>query len=163
MILVAYASKHGATEGIAQHIARSLNEAGREADARSVTDVLEFGTLEAVVIGSAVYAGSWRKDAVQFVDAHADELARLPVWIFSSGPLGEQVADDEEQPKQLAEIRAPISPRGHKMFFGALDAGKLSFGERMVVKAVKAPEGDFRNWDEIGSWAKGIVRALSSG
>jgi menaquinone-dependent protoporphyrinogen oxidase len=159
MILVAYASKHGATEGIAQHISRSLNEAGREADARSVTDVLEFGTPEAVVIGSAVYAGSWRKEAVEFIDAHAHELARLPVWLFSSGPLGEQVADDEEQPKQLAEIRARISPRGHKMFFGALDPGKLSFGERMLVKAVKAPEGDFRDWDEIARWAKEIARS----
>ena len=159
MILVAYASKHGATEGVAQHIARSLNEAGREADARSVMDVLEFGAPEAVVIGSAVYAGSWRKEAVEFIDAHADELARLPVWLFSSGPLGEQVADDEEQPKQLAEIRARISPRGHKMFFGALDAGKLSFGERMLIKAVKAPEGDFRDWDEIARWAKEIARS----
>ena len=160
MILVAYASKHGATEGIAQHIARSLNEAGREADARSVTDVLEFGAPDAVVIGSAVYAGSWRKEAVEFVESHADELARLPVWLFSSGPLGEQVADDEEQPRQLAEIRARISPRGHKMFFGALDAGKLSFGERMMVKAVKAPEGDFRNWDVIRDWADGIALEL---
>jgi menaquinone-dependent protoporphyrinogen oxidase len=160
MILVAYASKHGATEGIAQHIARSLNEAGREADARSVTDVHEFGAPDAVVIGSAVYAGSWRKEAVEFVESHADELARLPVWLFSSGPLGEQVADDEEQPRQLAEIRARISPRGHKMFFGALDAGKLSFGERMMVKAVKAPEGDFRNWDAIRDWADGIALEL---
>ena len=159
MILVAYASKHGATEGIAQHIARSLNEAGREADARSVTDVLELEAPEAVVIGSAVYAGSWRKEAVEFIDAHADEFARLPVWLFSSGRLGEQVADDEEQPKQLAEIRARISPRGHKMFFGALDAGKLSFGERMLIKAVKAPEGDFRDWDEIARWAKEIARS----
>ena len=55
------------------------------------------------------------------------------------------------------------SRRGHQMFFGALDAGKLSFGERMLVKALKAPEGDFRNWDEIACWAKDIARALSSG
>jgi menaquinone-dependent protoporphyrinogen oxidase len=163
MILVAYASKHGATEGIAQHIARGLSEAGKEAETRSVTEVDDLGEPEAVVIGSAVYAGSWRKEAVEFVDAHAEELARLPVWLFSSGPLGEQVADDEEQPKQLAEIRERISPRGHKVFFGALDAGKLSFGERMIVKAVKAPEGDFRNWDEIAGWANGIARVLSSG
>jgi menaquinone-dependent protoporphyrinogen oxidase len=154
MILVAYASKHGATEGIAHHIARSLNDAGKEAVARSVSDVDDLGAQEAAVIGSAVYAGSWRKEAVEFVDAHADELARLPVWLFSSGPLGEQVADEEEQPKQLGEMRARISPREHRMFFGALDAGRLSFGERMIVKAVKAPQGDFRNWDEIAGWAR---------
>jgi menaquinone-dependent protoporphyrinogen oxidase len=163
MILVAYASKHGATEGIARHIARSLSEAGTEAEARSVTEIDDLGTPDAVVIGSAVYAGSWRKEAVEFVDAHANELARLPVWLFSSGPLGEQVVDDEEQPKQLGEIRERISPREHRMFYGALDTGTLSFGERMIVKAVKAPQGDFRNWDEIADWATSIAGVLSSG
>lgn len=84
MILVAYASKHGATEGIAHHIARTLSEAGKDAEARSVTDVDDLGAPEAVVIGSAVYAGSWRKEAVEFVDAHADELVRLPVWLSAA-------------------------------------------------------------------------------
>jgi menaquinone-dependent protoporphyrinogen oxidase len=60
-------------------------------------------------------------------------------------------------------MRARISPREHRMFFGALDAGRLSFGERMVVKAVKAPQGDFRNWDEIAGWARSIAGVLSSG
>jgi menaquinone-dependent protoporphyrinogen oxidase len=160
MILVTYASKHGATEGIAQHIARSLSEAGKEAEARSVTEIDDLGSPDAVVLGSAVYAGSWRKEAVEFVDAHADQLARLPVWLFSSGPLGEQVVDDEEQPKQLGEIRERISPRGHRMFFGALDTRTLSFGERMLVKAVKAPEGDFRDWDAIRDWANKIASDL---
>lgn len=163
MILVVYASKHGATEGIALHIAHSLREAGKEADARSVTDVDDLGEPEAVVIGSAVYAGSWRKEAVEFVDAHAEDLGRLPVWLFSSGPLGDEVTDPEEQPKQLAEIEARVPIREHRMFFGALDTSKLSFGERMLVKAVKAPEGDFRNWDEIARWAKEIARVLSNG
>lgn len=160
MIVVAYASKHGATAKIARHIASSLDDEGREAEVRSVTEIDDLGTPDAVVIGSAVYAGSWRKEAVEFVDAHADELARLPVWLFSSGPLGDQVVDDEEQPKQLAEIRARISPRGHRMFFGALDISTLSFGERMIVKAVKAPEGDFRDWDAIREWANEIARDL---
>jgi menaquinone-dependent protoporphyrinogen oxidase len=159
-VIVAYASKHGATEGIARHIAGRLSEGGTEAEARPVTEVDDLGPIDAVVIGSAVYAGSWRKEAVAFIDAHADELARLPVWLFSSGPLGEQVVDDDEQPKQLDEIRARISPRGHRMFFGALDTDKLSFGERMLVKAVKAPEGDFRDWDAIRDWSDEIALDL---
>jgi menaquinone-dependent protoporphyrinogen oxidase len=160
MILVAYASKHGATEGIAQHIAERLTERGAQAPARSVTQIGALDDPEAVVLGSAVYAGSWRKEAMDFVERHADELARIPVWLFSSGPLGDQVVDEEEQPKQLAEIRERISPRGHQMFFGALDRSKLSFGERMIVKAVRAPDGDYRNWDDISAWADGIVVSL---
>jgi menaquinone-dependent protoporphyrinogen oxidase len=85
------------------------------------------------------------------------------VWLFSSGPLGDEVTDHEEQPRQLAEIAARIPIREHRMFFGALDTSKLSFGERMLVKAVKAPEGDFRNWDEISRWADEIGKVLSNG
>jgi menaquinone-dependent protoporphyrinogen oxidase len=161
MILVAFASKHGATAGIADAIASRLVERGIHAEAHSVTEIgtllTEGETLEAVVLGSAVYAGSWRKEALEFVDVHAEELARVPVWVFSSGPLGAQVADDEEQPKQLGEIQAKLSPRGHRTFFGALDASKLGFGERMIVKAVKAPEGDFRDWGDIAAWADEIA------
>jgi menaquinone-dependent protoporphyrinogen oxidase len=160
MIVVAYASKHGATEGIARHIADRLTERGEPAEARSVSDIDSLDDPKAVVLGSAVYAGSWRKEAIEFVDAHAGELARTPVWLFSSGPLGDQVVDEEEQPRQLEEIRERISPRAHQMFFGALDRSKLSFGERMIVKAVKAPDGDYRNWDDISSWTDGIAVAL---
>jgi menaquinone-dependent protoporphyrinogen oxidase len=160
MILVAYASKHGATEGIARYIAERLTERGEMAEARSVTEIEALGEPEAVILGSAVYAGSWRKEAVDFVDAHGDELARIPVWLFSSGPLGDEVVDEEEQPKQLVDLRERISPRGHQMFFGALDRSKLSFGERMIVKAVRAPDGDYRNWDDIGAWADGIAVSL---
>jgi menaquinone-dependent protoporphyrinogen oxidase len=161
MILVAYASKHGATEGIARHIADRLRERGEPAEARSVAQIEDLDGREAMVLGSAVYAGSWRKVAVEFGDAHAQELARIPVWLFSSGPLGDD-ADATEQPRQLAEIRERISPRAHRTFLGALERSKLSVGERMIVKAVKAPGGDYRNWDDITAWSDEIVEALSS-
>jgi menaquinone-dependent protoporphyrinogen oxidase len=156
MILVAYASKHGATAGIASRIAERLSERGHDARARPVDAIDALGDAEAVVVGSAVYAGSWRKEAVGFTERFRTELARMPVWLFSSGPLGEHVTDHEEQPRQLAEIRRSIDPIDHRTFFGALDMSKLSFGERMIVKAVKAPEGDFRDWDDIDAWADSI-------
>jgi len=160
MILVAYASKHGATAGIAERIAERLSERGHETEARSVDLIEALEHFDAVVLGSAVYAGSWRKEAVAFAERHAQALRRIPVWMFSSGPLGDRVADQEEQPRQLEKIRRSISPRDHRMFFGALDMSTLSFGERMIVKAVKAPEGDFRDWDEIDAWADSIDDAL---
>jgi menaquinone-dependent protoporphyrinogen oxidase len=156
MILVAYASKHGATAGIARRIAERLSERGHDARARSVDEIDSLGRPEAVVLGSAVYAGSWRKEAVEFVERHRQELSRVPVWLFSSGPLGDHVSDEEEQPRQLEEIRRSIAPRDHRTFFGKLDMSTLSFGERMIVKAVKAPEGDFRDWEDIDAWADDI-------
>lgn len=160
MILVAYASKHGATAGIASRIAERLSERGHDALARPVDAIDSLAGAEAVVLGSAVYAGSWRKEAVGFVDRFRAELAGIPVWLFSSGPLGDHVVDLEEQPRQLAEIRRSIEPIDHRTFFGALDMRTLSFGERMIVKAVKAPAGDFREWDVIETWADGIDVAL---
>jgi menaquinone-dependent protoporphyrinogen oxidase len=162
-VLVAYASKHGSTEGIAHAIADQLRERGSPTDVSSVDDVEDLGDFEAVVLGSAVYAGSWMREAVDFAQQHAEKLVGLPVWLFSSGPLGTEVEDDEEQPRQLAELRGLIGPIDHRVFFGALDRGKLGFGERMMVKAVKAPEGDFRDWDAISSWADEIAEQLGVG
>lgn len=160
MILVAYASKHGATEGMARFMAERFGERGRSAEARSVGDIADIGDVEAVVLGSAVYAGSWMKEATEFAQRHRDALAAVPVWLFSTGPLGEHVEDEEQQPKQLAELEESLNPRAHAIFFGALDYGALGFGERMIAKAVKAPEGDFRDWDTIGAWIDGIADQL---
>jgi menaquinone-dependent protoporphyrinogen oxidase len=160
MILVVYASKHGATEGIARFIAERLTERGREAQARPADASGDLDTPEALVLGSAVYAGSWMKEAVTFAERHAEALSGVPVWLFSSGPLGEEVQDEEPQPRQLPDLEAALAPREHRTFFGALDRSKLGFAERMIVKAVKAPDGDYRDWDEIGVWADAIDAAL---
>lgn len=162
-VLVAYASKHGSTEGIARAIADRLRELGEPAEVGSVDEVRDLGEFRAVVLGSAVYVGSWMKEAVEFVHRFAEALAERPVWLFSSGPLGEDVEDEEEQPRQLGEMGGIIGPVDHRMFFGALDRSKLGFGERMMVKAVKAPDGDFRDWAAIRGWADGIARELGAG
>jgi len=123
-VLVTYASKHGATEGIARFIAERLRERGMDVEARPVDAVGEIGHPDAIVLGSAVYAGSWMKQAKAFVEDHAEELSRVPVWLFSSGPVGDTkdvgVADE-----QLEELKV-LSARDHHLFAGALDKSKLS-------------------------------------
>lgn len=160
-VLVAYASKHGSTEEIGHFIADRLRERGIEAAATPVQGVSDMSGVEAIVLGSAIYLGSWMNEALEFVDRDLSALRSIPVWLFSVGPLGTEVQDEEEQPKQLGELREELRPRDHRLFFGVLDRDKLGFGERMMVKAVKAPEGDFRNWDEIRAWADGIATELA--
>ena len=162
-ILVTYASKHESTRGIAERIAWKLRQLEQDAVALPIEAVweTEASTYDAFVIGSAVYYGSWLKDATEFVRHNRTALAQRPVWLFSSGPLGAEVKDTEPQPKEIAELREAIHPRDHRIFYGALDHTKLSFPERMVAKAVRAPEGDFRNWGEIDAWAEEIARALA--
>ncbi|HEY6566124.1 MAG TPA: flavodoxin domain-containing protein [Actinomycetota bacterium] len=160
--LVAYASKHGATEGIARAITDRLCDRGVEAEARPVHDLHGLDGVDAVVVGSAIYAGSWMKDAMSFVHSFAPAMRPLPVWLFSSGPLGTEVKDDDEQPKQLEELRELLEPEGHVVFFGALDPEELGFSERMIIKAVRAPSGDFRDWEAIRGWADGIAETLNA-
>ena len=159
-ILVAYASKHGATRGVAERIAERLQSLGHTAEALPVDTVSDINAYDAVVLGSAVYYGSWMKEATEFLLRNKALLAARPVWLFSSGPLGVEAKGAEDQPRELAEFQDAIHPRGHQLFFGALDHGELSFPERMVVKAVRAPEGDYRDWAAIGAWAEHIASDL---
>ena len=159
-ILVAYASKYGSTQGIAERIAEQLRQLGKQAEARSMDEVSDPGSYEAFVLGSAIYAGSWLKEGREWVHRHQAVLAQHPVWLFSSGPLGTEVKDAEQQPKEMAEFQQVMRPRDERIFFGALDYHKLSFPERMILKAMRAPEGDFRDWPAIESWAASIARDL---
>jgi len=171
-ILVAYASKHGATKEMAERISENLRNAGLQAEARAVGDVGDLGTYEGFVVGSAAYMGHWMKDAVAFVRGQQHLLAQRPVWLFSSGPLGTEATNakgedlrDAAEPKELPEFEETIHPQEHRVFFGALDPGRLSFTERSLRKLPAArammPEGDFRDWDEIQAWAQGIAEQMT--
>ncbi len=87
-------------------------------------------------------------------------LAGHPVWLFSVGPLGTEVKDAEQQPKEMAEFLQTLRLRDQRIFFGVLDHSRLSFAERVMVKAVRAPEGDFRDWQAIEAWAASIAQDL---
>src|SRR5215470_10504735 len=119
-VLVTYASKHGSTQGIAERIAEQLRKLGKEAEARPMDEVSDPGHYEALVIGSAIYYGSWLKEATEWVHRNQAILAERPVWLFSVGPLGTDVKDAEQQPKEMAEFQQAIRPRDERIFFGAL-------------------------------------------
>jgi menaquinone-dependent protoporphyrinogen oxidase len=140
-VLVVYASKHGATRGIAGRIAAGLRTAGCQADVRSVKDAGNLAAYDAFVIGSAAYELHWRKEATEFVRRNREVLAARPVGLFSSGPLGTEPADAKGRdlrtvtvPKEIPEFTQALHPRGHHVFFGALDPAKLTFAERSLRK-----------------------------
>lgn len=163
-VLVAYASKRGGTAEIAEEIGRVLRDAGLDVDVVPADRAGDPGAYEAVVLGSAVYVGRWRKEAVKFLEAHADTLAQRKVWLFSSGPTGEgdplELVEGVLVPEALQPVVDQIEPQDVTVFHGILDASELNFIERRMIKMVKAPLGDFRDWDAIRSWAEGIADAL---
>jgi menaquinone-dependent protoporphyrinogen oxidase len=139
---------------------RRLTELGLATDVRGIDDVADVSECEAFVLGSAVYAGHWLEPARRFVEAHGDELAERPTWLFSSGPIGDPPRLADQDAVQIEPIIATIGAKEHRVFAGKLDKNRLSFPERALVFAFRAAEGDFRDWDAIAAWASEIANAL---
>ena len=158
-VLVVVASKHGATREIGGALATTLTEAGIEAAVQPAEMVDTVEGFDAVLIGSGVYAGHWLKSAKHFVKHHAATLRQRPVWLFSSGPLGDPPAPSAE-PVDVSAVIEMTAARGHRIFAGRLAADGLSLGERTLVKMVRAPYGDYRDWPAIADWAREIAGSL---
>lgn len=174
-VLVTYASRYGATQGIAERVAAKLLECGLETTLKAARHAGDPADYDAVVVGSASYFFHWMKQAIKFVQRNADSLARRPVWLFSSGPLGNEDKNDQGVdlreflvPKEIARFRESVKPRDHRVFFGAMDPGKLALTHRLIYKLPANrdnaifPQGDFRNWAEIDAWADSIADALKT-
>lgn len=158
-VLVTAASKHGATTEIAQAIAEVLAGQGIDAPMLAPADVRDVDDYDAAIVGSAVYAGQWLGSAKEMVSRCAKGLSERPVWLFSSGPIGDPPKPAED-PVDAAEMVAATRAREHRVFGGRLDRSRLGFAEKAIVVALRAPNGDFRDWDAIRAWAAGIAESL---
>jgi menaquinone-dependent protoporphyrinogen oxidase len=158
-ILVAYASRMGTTAEIASDIARTLREEGFEVDLLPVGGVRDLTPYRAVVLGSAVYATRWRKDAVRFLTRFRGPLTGRPVWIFQSGPLDDS-ADRKEYPLpgKVRRLADRIVVRGTVTFGGAIVPERAD-GFITRSMADKQP-GDWRNPERILAWAREVAERL---
>jgi menaquinone-dependent protoporphyrinogen oxidase len=163
-VLVAYASKYGATVGIAERIGRVLQEAGLPADVLPAGRVKDLSPYRAVVLGSAVYMFHWRREATRLLKALDASQVKRPVWLFSSGPTSETdteaFLEGTKLPKGLQPIADRIHPQEVVVFRGVLDLEKMNFFERWVMTNMKAQPGDYRPWDDIEAWARSIAQTL---
>lgn len=182
-IQVVYASRHGGTAGIAERICRTLEHEGLDVNLEDAAGSFSVEGFDGHVIGSGVYIGRWLDDGIDFLERNAEVLASQPVWLFSSGPVGnvspaEEGADQLEQAlgpaegpgsagrKRIAGLSELIHPRDHKVFAGVFDPTDppKSMQERIVrmLPAAKStlPAADFRDWVEIEDWARRIAAEL---
>ena len=166
-VLVAYGTKYGATKEIAEKIGEVFREAGLTADVLPADRAGDVSAYGAVVLGSAVYMGQWRKEAAKFLEANEAALAEKPVWLFSSGPTGEgdpvELMQGWRFPGKLQPVADRIGPRDIAAFHGAVDADNLNFLEKWMLKTVKSPIGDYRDWEAITAWAMAIAAELREG
>ena len=161
-VLVTTASKHGATTEIGEVIAATLEQNRHTVETRAADRVQSIDQFDVVVIGAAVYAGRWVKDAHRFVDRFESVLAARPIWLFSSGPTGTPPKPEPDEVVDLVDVIERLAPKDTTVFAGKLDSDVLSFAERAIIRAVRAEEGDFRDWEAIRAWAESIATELMS-
>ena len=118
------------------------------------------------MLGSAACGGSWQGGAVDFLKKFASGLQDKQVWIFSSGPTGEGDAVEQMKgwlyPEAIKPFIEQVKPVDIALFHGKLELDAVNFAEKLIIKAMRAPTGDFRKWDTIEAWAADIAETISA-
>ncbi len=167
-ILIAYATRCGSTGGVAEAIGQAWSRGGTIVDVRLAKDVNDLSPYQAVVVGSAIRMGRWLPEVVEFVKTHQDRLSRLPVAYFAVClAMKEDTAENRGEALGYLDPvlkRFPqVKPVDIGLFAGAVDYKRLPFTYRLILKVKGAPEGDFRNWEAIRTWAAGVCPVLDTG
>ena len=163
-VLVAYASRHGSTKGVAERIAGRLEERGSRVDLLPVGQVGGVEPYDGVVFGSPVYNGAWLPEGEELVRANLGALAERPVWLFSVGSFGDRkrVVGPlmTREPRGIGGVCESIQPRDYRVFAGVIDRHQWPFFARLFLRALGGRLGDNRDWKDIDAWSVGIARAL---
>jgi menaquinone-dependent protoporphyrinogen oxidase len=155
LVLVAYGSKMGGTKGLAEMVADSFRTEGFEAEVRPARQVDDVSPYDVIVVGGALYAFRWHRDARRFVKRHADILEFRPTYLFSSGPLDDSaVAGDIPPVKGVARLMHRIDARGHVTFGGRMPADAKGFPASAMAKG---NAGDWRDRDHVARWVHAVA------
>lgn len=160
-VLISAASRHDSTTETARLIAGVLREGDIDVDVRAPEDVSRLDGFDAVILGSAVYMGHWLQPAREFADRHHTALLRLPVWLFSVGPVGDPLRP-MDGPAKLPELLRLTGAQEHRLFPGRIDRARLGLAERLMVGAIGVRDGDHRDPEAVRDWASKILRDLDN-
>jgi menaquinone-dependent protoporphyrinogen oxidase len=153
-ILLAYATRYGSTQEVAESITATLRKAGLEVDIRPMEEVKGLDNYDAVVLGAAIYNARWHPEAHRFLSRYQEALRQRPVAIFALSPLSTGEAAMQRSRRQLdneLEKFPWLKPVTVEMFVGKMDPTKLGFFERLMT-----PASDHMNWEAIRAWAKAL-------
>jgi menaquinone-dependent protoporphyrinogen oxidase len=158
-ILLAYATRFGSTQEVAEAITATLREAGIEVELQAMQDVESLDGYDAIVLGAALYNTRWHQAAHQFLTKHKESLMQRPVAIFTLGPLNTSDAAKRNSRRQLDKELgkyAWLKPVALEVFAGKYDPSKpgMGFFERLL------PARDYRDWEAMRAWANALPTQL---
>ena len=158
-ILVTAASKHGATDEVADAIAKRIEASGITVDRLAPADVTSVADYAAVIVGSATYILQGMPAAHDFMERFKDQLPVGQVWAFSVGMNGVP-KHSKQDGSRVGPLLTHVKCRELRTFPGRYKPSLLSLRERSVARLAGVVEGDFRDWEAIERWADEIVDAL---
>ena len=150
-VLVAYATKNGSTQQVADAIAETIRSAGARVDclpARGVRKTID--AFDLVVVGAPLYSGRWHRDAHRFLKRHRRELPAVAV--FAMGPRSGDAEAWSRSRIQLDRALAKYSwltPTSIRLF-GGVDPPR------------KSTHRDLRDWADVSDWAESLAGSISS-
>jgi menaquinone-dependent protoporphyrinogen oxidase len=160
-VLVAYATRHESTRGIAAAIAEVLAGAGVRVRLEAVDAVGDLRAYRAAVVGCSVFGGEWMPGAHAFLAAHVHQLEAMPVWLFASGPSDPlPEGSTVDVPPELVAIIERIAPRDVALFAGSLQPHHLGAGLRILAKLSRSSFTEHRDWGAVERWAEHVAGEL---
>lgn len=154
-VLVAYATRNGSTQQVAEAIGAVALASGAEVRVEPAASVREpLAGWDLIVLGGCLYSGRWHHDAHRFLRRHRRELASVPVAVFGMGPRRD---DEEAWQGSRAQLDRALSRRSWLVpvavgVFGGVDPPRHN----------RAARRDMRDWTEIGDWARKVLAELEA-
>ncbi len=167
-ILVAYATRYGSTQEVAEAVAATLCEHGLAVDIQPMRKVRSLDGYCAIVLGAPLYIGAWHKDALNFLSQHRAALTERPVAIFALGPTHQDEKEMQGSRAQLDKELAKfpwLAPAALEVFVGKYDPAKLNLPDRLIASLPASPlhgmpASDVRDWAAIRAWANNLTAKL---
>lgn len=162
-VLVAFATRYGSTQEVAEAVATALRDTGLEVDVRPLKEVKSLEGYQAVVMGAPLQMFRWHKDAMSFLKRHRKALQDLPVAVFALGPFNDVEKEWREVGAQLDKELAKhpwFEPAEKKIVGGRFDPAFLSGRWKLLPALSKLPKGDIRDWDDIAAWGRSLPEKL---
>jgi len=162
-ILIVYATKSGCTEDIARRIGTTLRALGGDVRVIPAESAPSPDGFDAVIVGSGVRAGKWHKAATGWVSKHAGAIRRRPLAMFTCCLT---MRDGQKKAAEVLAYTQPIlkstalTPAGIGLFAGWFEPEHFGFMERTILKMMKAPQGDFRDFAAVDAWTEDIAPRL---